>query len=93
MATFLATSLEVMNGLYFLKYGVFIIELLKILQDEIEKSIREKNPSRLKIDIQMHNQIIGCSENLNDYFSKLLFIRYLLTAMTICMIGFDILYV
>jgi hypothetical protein len=70
--------------------GYSIVGNFKVLQMDLKMAVENRDKKLLKLMIDTHNKIEECFTNLNKIFAAAIFNRLLTSAISICVLGFQL---
>jgi hypothetical protein len=70
--------------------GYSIVGNFKVLQMELKMAVENRDKKLLKLMIDTHNKIEECFTKLNKIFAAAIFNRLLTSAISICVLGFQL---
>lgn len=74
----------------FVTSGFFLVELFKGLQKNLKKAIKENDENALKTCVEVHEKIYNAWDMLNKLYGPSLFVQFMINALFICLLGYDI---
>jgi hypothetical protein len=70
--------------------GYSIVGNFKVLQMDLKMAVENRDKKLLKLMIDTHNKIEECFTKLNKIFAAAIFNRLLTSAISICVLGFQL---
>jgi hypothetical protein len=77
------------DGIFFEIGSVIVGNLIK-LQVDLQKCIAKRDENCVKKLVDEHNQIVECFEKFKMIFGPVILNKFLISAISICMLGFQI---
>lgn len=85
-----STSVCLVTDMLFVTEGIMIADYLKILQMELVEEISNGNSEKIGKFVKIHEKIINCFGKFNKLFGTVLFVRHVMAAVCIGVLGYEI---
>jgi hypothetical protein len=81
---------QITSAIFIFTVGLFLINFLKIVQEKVREAISENDHKKLLEAIRFHKLVIELCEKLNEAIALIVFSKYVVMAIIICVIGFQL---
>lgn len=88
--TFLVVIGQTVSAMVMLTIGIFIVLFLRALQKKMKEAILENDRKRFLKAVEFHKYVIVLCGKLNESYALVIFSKYLVMAILICILGFQL---